>query len=114
MTYTTEVKLPKTPKDGRVTLDLGGVGDMAEVRVNGALAGGVWTAPYAVDITDHIRKGTNRLEIKIVNNWNNRLIGDASLPENERRTSIPVRTTSTASPLQPSGLLMQPRLLLMP
>lgn len=114
MTYTTEVKLPKTPKDGRVTLDLGGVGDMAEVRVNGALAGGVWTAPYAVDITDHIRKGTNSLEIKIVNNWNNRLIGDASLPENERRTSIPVRTTSPASPLQPSGLLMQPRLLLMP
>ena len=114
MTYTAEVKLPAAPKGKHVMLDLGSVGDMAEVRVNGILAGGVWTAPYTVDITNHIRKNVNKKEIQIVNNWNNRLIGDATLPEHERLTSLPVHTTSAASPLQPSGLLMQPRLIIVP
>ncbi len=114
MVYTADAKLPVRPKGSRVTLDLGNVGDMAEVRVNGTLVGGVWTAPYTLDITDALRKGNNKIEIRIVNTWNNRLIGDTTLPEAERRTSCPVRTLRADSPLQPSGMLSQPRLLLLP
>lgn len=114
MVYNADAKLPARPKGSRVTLDLGNVGDMAEVRVNGTLVGGVWTAPYTLDVTDALRKGNNKIEIRIVNTWNNRLIGDATLPEAERRTSCPVRTLRADSPLQPSGMLAQPRLLLLP
>lgn len=114
MTYRTVVNLPKVPKRKRVRIDLGAVGDMAEVYVNGRLAGGVWTAPYSVDITDGLRKGRNSIEIKVVNTWNNRLIGDAALPAERRRSSYTYRTLAPSSPLQPSGLLSRPRLILMP
>lgn len=114
MTYSTKIRLPKAPKGKRVYLDLGQPGEIAEVVVNGKVVGGIWTAPYMADITDFIRKGDNEIEIRIVNNWCNRLIHDAALPEAERRTSLSARALNASSPLQPSGLLHTPRLLLLP
>ena len=33
-----------------------------------------------------LKKGTNKLEIKLANLWPNRLIGDGKMPEDQRKT----------------------------
>jgi len=66
-------------------LDLGAVAVMAEVSLNGKNLGVLWKAPYRVEITDTLRAGENQLEIKVVNLWINRMIGDEQLPEDSDR-----------------------------
>jgi len=88
-----------------IFINLGRVGVMAEVKINGQFAGGVWTDPWRVDITNYVGEGENEIEITVVNNWINRLIGDSRLPENERRTWINVNNIRPDDMLQPSGLL---------
>jgi len=89
---------------GRIFLDLGVVKNIAEVRLNGRALGVVWTAPWQVDITAAAKATDNLLEIEVVNLWPNRLLGDAALPPEQRRTrtNIPI---DPKSPLLPSGLL---------
>ena len=42
-----------------------------------------------------MKSGTNELEIEVANLWPNRLIGDATLPKEQRRTVTNVRTYDT-------------------
>jgi hypothetical protein len=65
----------------RLYLDLGRVEVMAEVLLNGQSLGIVWKPPYRIEITPAVHAGANDLEIRVVNLWPNRLIGDAHLPE---------------------------------
>ncbi len=87
-------------------LDLGVVHNLARVRLNGRDLGVVWTAPWRVEIGDAIKPGANALEIEVVNLWPNRLIGDARLPKEQRRTVTNVEKFNKpdAMPLS-SGLL---------
>lgn len=89
---------------GKLLFDLGEVHEEASVRLNGVDLGVVWTRPARVDISAAARVGENNLEITVVNLWPNRLIGDASLPEEKRFTETNIRKFGTATPLYPSGL----------
>lgn len=102
--YSCKFKMAKVPKDKKVVIDLGAFTAMAKVTVNNVYAGGLWTAPYTLDITDLVKKGDNDLKIEIVNNWVNRLIGDKKLPVEQRLTWLRVNPYKAESPLQPSGL----------
>jgi hypothetical protein len=123
--YTKEVSLDrKTIAGDRLWLDLGDVRDLAEVWVNGTLAGTVWKPPYRVDITSAAIPGKNRIEIRSVNLWVNRLIGDVQPgvsrkitftaadgkvptdnPDSSARMSRQLRMPySAGAPLRPSGL----------
>tara|TARA_R110002033_G_C3897451_1_gene240040 strand:+ start:26059 stop:29427 length:3369 start_codon:yes stop_codon:yes gene_type:complete len=82
--YTKSFKMPKNElKELRYILDLGEVDVVAEVVVNGINLGVIWIAPFEVDITDQLQKGENHLEIKITNQWSNRLIGDENYPQQD-------------------------------
>ena len=61
----------------KLILDLGDVGDIAEVSVNGKSLGTLWKPPYRIDATSALRAGANQLEIKVTNEWSNRIAGDA-------------------------------------
>ncbi|MHB8973199.1 MAG: glycosyl hydrolase [Pirellulaceae bacterium] len=106
-TYTRRFDLPPScPADGRtIYLDLGVVKNLADVRLNGVSLGVVWTAPWRVDMTSAVKTRDNQLEVDVINLWPNRLIGDAALPPEQRRTVTNVKKFTPDSPLLPSGLL---------
>ena len=103
--YQTRFNVWNIPKDETIYLDLGNVEVMADVTLNGKSVGGVWTAPWKVDITGLLQEGENDLKIKVVNTWVNRLIGDSKLPPEKRGTHADVNIYTPKSTLQPSGLL---------
>jgi len=78
--YRKDFDLPVDPS-GSLFLDLGRVKNMASLKLNGKDLGVVWTAPWRVDISGVALRKNNHLEIKVVNLWPNRLIGDAALPD---------------------------------
>jgi hypothetical protein len=88
----------------RMILDLGNLRELAEVRLNGKSCGITWTPPFRVDVTDAIKRGTNKLEVEVVNFWPNRIIGDAHLPPEQRRTKTNIRKLTRDTKLMESGL----------
>jgi hypothetical protein len=85
-------------------LDLGDVKNLAEVKVNGKDLGVTWHAPYRVNVTDVLKPGPNQVEIKVVNAWVNRIIGDLQ-PGATKYSFTVVESYKADSPLMPSGLL---------
>jgi hypothetical protein len=67
-------------------LDLGRVEVVCAVKVNGKDLGHLWKRPYRMDVTESLRMGTNTLEIKVTNQWVNRLIGDEQLADPDQFT----------------------------
>ncbi len=102
--YTCIFKLDHLPEGERIVINLENLTAMAKVTVNGQYAGGVWTAPYQLNVTDFIKTGGNELKVEVVNTWVNRLIGDQKLPADQRPTWCAVNSYNADSPLQPSGL----------
>ena len=110
-TYSTTFSLPRGHKPGGpLLLDLGNVGDVAEVLVNGRSAGVVWHAPWRVDIGKVAGAGQNQLEVRVANLWVNRLIGDQQ-PDTRKVTFTAIPTYRTDAPLRASGLIGPVRLL---
>jgi hypothetical protein len=70
-------------RDGqRLILNLGAVAEIAEVFINDKKIDTLWMPEKRVDITGIVRSGeTARLEIRITNLLQNRLIGDQFFPE---------------------------------
>ncbi len=85
-TYSKEIQAPATwfHSGQHLFLDLEKVRDIAEVEVNGKPAGGVWAPPYRVDVTAGLKPGVNHLQIRVTNEWTNRIVGDRLLPSEKR------------------------------
>ncbi|MGD0913816.1 MAG: glycosyl hydrolase [Terracidiphilus sp.] len=82
-TYRNRFTLPSgmQGQDRRLYLDLGHVSVIARVVLNGKDLGVLWKPPFMIDVTAAVAAESNDLEIKVVNLWPNRLIGDEQLPE---------------------------------
>ena len=116
--YTKTFDVPGGFKPGpRLILDLGEVREVASVRLNGKDLGVIWTKPARVDITEAVKPTGNQLELKIVNLWPNRLIGDDALPPEKQYTKFNMRKYfgkhlfPKGSTLRPSGLIGPVKLL---
>jgi len=101
--YRATVRLDALKADERLWLDLGRVGDIAEVRINGRKVAALWAAPFRVDITSHVKAGDNEIEIELTNTWFNRLAYDAGLPEDHRKTWT-YNAPDADAPLEFAGL----------
>ena len=102
-TYSISFKAAKV--GDRCLLDLGDVRNIAEVKLNGKELGTLWKAPYRVDVSGILRKGTNELEVKVTNLWVNRLIGDARPEEKDPLTYSAMKFYTADDNLLPSGLI---------
>ena len=71
--YTRTVTLAEPHLRGKTMLDLGRVSAVAEVHVNGKLAGGGMARPYRFDVTDLVHTGENCIEVKVVNTLANHM-----------------------------------------
>jgi hypothetical protein len=69
----------------RLFLDLGRVQVIAQVTLNGQDLGILWKPPFRLDLTAAAKPGDNALEVRVVNLWINRQIGDERLPEDSLR-----------------------------
>ena len=102
--YSNTFTLDAKPQ-GDIYIDLGKVGVMAKVKINGKYAGGAWTYPYRVDVANAVKVGENTVEIEVVNTWANRFIGEASLPKEERIVKPLYNNWNASKSLQDAGLL---------
>ncbi len=102
--YDKQISIDQLPA-GNIYLNLQDVGVTAKVTVNGQYAGGVWTPPYRLDISEWLHKGDNQISVEVTTTWQNRLIGDSRLPEQERTTWTACNGWSEKDPLQKSGLI---------
>jgi hypothetical protein len=91
----------------KLLLDLGTVRDIAELSVNGKMLGILWKPPYRVDVTDILRIGENEIQIKVTNQWMNRLIGDRSASADKKVLSSgrTMMFFGGVPPLSESGLI---------
>jgi len=94
----------------KIVLDLGKVCDLAEVTVNGQPAGVLWNPPFRTNITGMLKKGTNTIEIKVTNEWTNRLAGDQLADAANKILKSPLRVFGGRN-LDDSGLLGPVRIL---
>ncbi len=85
-TYTKTITAPREWfRPGAATLlDLGRVGDIAEVTINGRALGQLWKVPYQIDVSSALQPGENRIEIKVTNQWTNRIAGDRTAPADKK------------------------------
>lgn len=100
-------------KDRSWILDLGFVGEVVRVYLNGQeVITGVFP-PYNIDIGKYLKAGENYLVIEVANTWLNQLIGEIDKPFDEQRTRSNVgrgskeearRLWAEYKP-QPSGLI---------
>jgi len=106
-TYSKTIQVPAEwlNQGSQLWLELGVVKNLAEVIVNGKSLGILWKSPFRVNVTGALAAGDNKLEIKVINLWVNRLIGDVQPEVKQKITYTTMPFYRAASPLLPSGLM---------
>ena len=106
-TYTKTVQAPAEwfQSGAKLWLDLGEVKNLAEVTINGKPLGVVWRTPFRVDATSALKPGANTVEIKVVNLWVNRIVGDLQPDQAKKYTYTAQQFYRADSPLLPSGMM---------
>jgi hypothetical protein len=106
-TYTKTIQAPSDwfQTGAKLWLDLGDVKNIAVVALNGKALGTYWKAPFRVDVTSALKPGANNLEVKVINLWVNRLIGDQQEGVAKKYTYTSQQFYRADSPLLPSGLI---------
>ncbi|MCX6327405.1 MAG: glycosyl hydrolase [Bacteroidia bacterium] len=81
--YETEFTLSakQLENKGRMILDLGAVGDVADVQLNGQSIGVVWMLPYRLDIARAAHAGKNKLVVLVTNQLVNYVSGLKEAPD---------------------------------
>jgi len=96
-------------------LDLGDVGVIAQVAVNGHPVADLWKPPFVVEVGPYLHTGPNHLRISVTNVWKNRLIGAGRDRQKQLTTDEPFLAYSLRlrpdELLMPSGLIGSVRLL---
>lgn len=103
-TYMNTFEVNALNQNEKILLDLGDVKNLAEVTINGKNAGILWKKPFQTDISNHLKIGKNTIEIKVVNSWVNRLVGDMQ-PGATKIGFTTMPLFKADSPLEPAGLL---------
>lgn len=103
--YTTTFEVATMPDKGQsLWLNLGKVGNVAEVMINNKPVATLWYPPKTVDISPFVHQGSNKLEVRVANLWVNRLIGDQQKGV-KPVTWTYVPTYRADAPLRASGLI---------
>lgn len=92
-------------KGEQYIIDLGDVKNIAELWCNGQKVGVRWAPPFRFDLTGFMRKGKNKLEVKVTNTWRNQLIYDQIRPNDEKKTWTTNPPKADETVLEASGLL---------
>lgn len=103
--YRKTIQLDKPVLGKQVLIRFAQLGSIARIFLNGKEVSTVWCSPWEADITPYIQKGENTLEIQVVNSLNNRMVGDASLPQFERFTYAYPEIATPKDKLVPSGIM---------
>ncbi|MBO7232778.1 MAG: glycosyl hydrolase family 2, partial [Bacteroidales bacterium] len=98
------INVAKIAENRRVFLRLSGLHAAASLRINGQEVGFIWCSPWEIDVTDYLKEGQNALEIQVVNQLCNRMIGDLYLPENQRTTFATTPIVKPGDQLLPAGI----------
>ena len=109
-TYRNSFTLSRKNLPSALSIDLGQVGQMADVYINGEHVAFLWKAPYKTTFEGTLKPGKNTIEVKVVNTWVNRLIGDGQPgAEGHSFTVVPFygvnSLTQNPGTLIPSGLM---------
>ena len=103
--YSSTFNFKKEGNNKDIFIDLGEVGIMASVKINGIDIGTTWISPFKLNASNAIKEGKNTIVVEVVNVWRNRLTWDKTLPENEKKTWLLVDNITPEETLVTSGLL---------
>jgi hypothetical protein len=113
-TYRNSFVIDQNPETAgqQCILDLGRVGAVAAVYLNGEWLGDSMFPYHRMEVTSKLVEGENFLVIEVANTWRNRLILDAHLPAEFQLTRSNLAGSSDPQDrpwknysLQPSGLM---------
>ncbi len=77
--YTNHFLIDKLADDYKAELNLGEVYEIADIKINDRAVGVLMWSPYAIDVTEYLIEGSNKLEVEVKNTLANK-ISHKSLP----------------------------------